>query len=186
MSTAINDSDEWQQLSNDEQRDILQQGFEEELGREPGVGEIPRWEDTDEVTQEQTLAAIEGALDETWTALLFDDEPRKTVPFEVRELSEADQDELLEWMQVFGQLEQAEADSVEELRDEIDDADELMGRLDQFESWMTGFLAEITTGEAFDSDWWAAADFPGGTRIALFEAVVERYEGQMTGAESFQ
>lgn len=186
MSTTINDADEWSSLSRDEQSEILQEGLQTEHGDEPGVGAIPRWEDTDEVTQKQTLAAIEGALDETWTALLFEDEPRKTVPFEVRELSEAEQDEMMEWVQVFGRLEQAQADSVEELRAEVDDADEIMGRLEEFEPWMESYLAQITDGSTFDVEWWAAADYPGGTRLALFEEVIQRYEDQMAGAESFQ
>lgn len=186
MSTAINDADEWSSLSRDEQSEFLQQGLESEHGDVPGVGEIPRWEDTDEVTQKQTLAAIEGALDETWTALLFEDSARPTIPFEVKELSESEQDEMMEWMQVFGRLEQAEAESVEELRAEVDDADEIMDRLEEFEPWMGSYLAQITTGETFDAEWWAAADYPGGTRLALFEEVIQRYEDQMAGAESFQ
>lgn len=186
MSAAINDADEWQDLSSDEQSEILQQGLEDEHGDEPGVGEIPRWEDTDDVSQKQTLAAIEGALEETWTALLFEDSPRPTIPFEVRELSEAEQDEMMEWVQVFGRLQQAEAESVEDLRDEVADADEIMDRLDEFEPWMESYLAEITDGSTFDDEWWAAADYPGGTRLALFEEVIERYEDQMAGAESFQ
>lgn len=183
---SINDADEWQQLSADEQSEILQQGLQTELGDEPGVGEIPRWDDFDETSQEQTIAAIEGALEETWTALLFEDDSRQTIPFEVSELTEKQQDELMEWLQVFGTLEQADAESVEGLRDELDDVDEIIDQLDDFEPWVDGYLAEITTGEAFDAQWWSSGAYPSGTRLELFTIVILRYEDQMAGAESFQ
>lgn len=186
MSTALNDGDEWRDLSSNEQSEILQEGLQEKLGDEPGVGDIPRWEDTDDVTQEQTLAAIEGALDETWTLFLFEDEDRATVPFEMSELTEAQQDEVSEWITLFGQIEQSDAESLDELRERLDDADEMMNRLETFETWVNEFLAGVTTGDTFDAEWWTAGKFPAGTRLGVFGGVVDRYKEQMTGAQSFR
>lgn len=185
-ATAINNRDEWQAISRDEQREVLQEGLQQELGDEPGVGEVPRWDTVDEVTQEQTLAAIEGALDESWTARAFEDSPKQTVPFEMRQLTEAQQDDVLEWVQVFAALHGADAESVDELRDQMDNADEVIEKLDDFNSWANGFLAEITVGDRFDAAWWASGDAPSGTRLELFEGVLERYEGQISGSKSFR
>lgn len=185
-TTAINDADEWQQLSANEQSEILQEGLQTEYEDEPGIGDIPRWEDTDEATQEQTLAAIEGALAETWTALCFEDYDRQTIPFEIHELTGSQQEELMEWMQVFGVLQEAEAKDIDELREEIEDTDEILDKLDRFEDWMHEYLAEITNGATFDPTWWATADYPSGLETELVKSVVMRYNEQFGGVESFR
>lgn len=188
---AIDDPDAWRELSHEEQSDALAaKHAEESRTHDDGVRD---WDAIDNPTQEDTLAAIQQSLDETWTAECFAfDSDSPTVPFEVLELTEAQQDTLEERAQLVAQVEEAgEKDGVEtadDLKAELgDDAAELFDSLDDLDAWLNQFMEDITAGDHFTAEWWAdGGDMPAGLRLELFFEVFTRYNDRMEAAQSFR
>lgn len=189
-TSAINDMEEWQSLSNEEQSEILQEGFEKAESGGSGSSDrnIPNWEEVDEVSQEQTLAALQGALDDTWTAKVFEgDDSQKTIPFEMRQMTEEQQDSVTEWMDVFAEMKNSGVDSLDELEDNLDQAGELLDMLDDFDPWLNQFLADLSVGEHFTVEWWSRGKkLPAGTKLQLFYTVFERHQDQSKNTQSFR
>lgn len=185
-TSAINDPEEWKSLSAEEQSEILQEGYEQ-TQNSGSEGDIPNWEEVDEVSQEQTLAALQGALDETWTAKVFEgDGSKRTIPFEMNQMTEEQQDSVTEWMEVFAELEESGVDDLDELED-LDQAGEILDTLDEFDPWLDQFLADLSDGEQFTAEWWEDGSMlPAGTKLQLFFNVFGRYQEQSQNTQSFR
>lgn len=187
---AIDDPEAWHELSHDEQSDALAAKHEEESRvHDDGIRDFDA---IDEPTQQDTLDAIQQSLDETWTAECFAfDSDAPTVPFEVVELTEGQQDTVEERAQLIAQVEELGQQDGIETADDIkaelgDDAAELFDSLDELDDWLNQFLADITTGSKFDSVWWAAGDYPAGLRTELLSETFMRYHERSEAAQSFR
>lgn len=189
-TATINDADDWRDLSPDEQREVLDVGWEETDTDEAGVRD---WDRIDDATQQDTLDAIQQSLDETWTAHAFEGiEDETTVPFEMRKMNDDQQSELEDRAQLLAQVDAAgEKEGVEnadDLKAELgDDAAELFESLGELESWLNDFLDDATAGDRFVSEWWAdGTNYPGGLRLELFFEVFARYSDRLETAQSFR
>ena len=155
--------------------------------------DVENWDDVDDETAADTLAAIEQSLEETWTASAFeDDRSTTTIPVEMYQLSEGQQEAVMDRVQLIAQVEQAGqqsgAETAEELQDELgDEAAEMFDSLGEIEDWLDEFLADVSASDALDRNWWGDHDnYPGGLRMALFMIMVERYQDRLEGAQSFR
>lgn len=189
-TSAINDPEEWESLSHEEQSEILQEGYDKAENTNGTGGDdrdIPDWEEVDEVSQEQTLAALQGALEETWTAKVFEqDDDQRTIPFEICQMTEEQQDSVTEWMEVFAELEESGVDSLDEI-DDLDQAGDILDTLDEFDPWLNQFLADLSVGETFTVDWWSdGTKLPAGTKLQLFFKIFGRHQEQSKNTQSFR
>jgi hypothetical protein len=185
--------DEWEDLDNSEQADELVGAMQDRNVSGSGDADVDDWDEVDDDQQADTMAAIEQSLSETWTAETFaDDEDTTTIPFEMFQLSEGQQEAVMDRVQLIAEVEeagqQADAASADELREELgDDADSIFESLGEVEDWLDEFLADVTAGERFDRAWWADHDnYPAGQRMALFMEMVERYQSRLEGSQSFR
>lgn len=183
---AIQSADDWRNLSVDEQRAVLDEG-----AAERDETDVRDWDAIDDATQEDTLAAIEQSMGETWVARAFADTDDTTIPVEIYQLTESQQDAVLDNAQLFAEVEQAGAASGATTADELEaelgtDATAMFDSLDEVETWLNEFLGDVTVGEKFTAEWWRTGDYPAGLRMALFVAMVNRYQSQLEGAQSFR
>jgi predicted Fe-S protein YdhL (DUF1289 family) len=194
--------EDWQDLSREEQREILDKGHEyhnkAEWERLPDGTKRRVFESIEQARDasaafgsapdeslSETERAMRDALEETWTANLFehlDDHP--TVPFEMHRLPERLRDQAMEVAEVmFTADEQAE---------DVDDIEELLGdtafdSLAAVEDWLWQFLEYATTDSAFDYHRWESGrNLVEGTRLQLIAEVYARYQEDMEAAQSFR
>lgn len=194
---VMEDAGAWQDLSREEQDDVLDQGLADLKG-EAGEGE---WRHLDESEQEATISAIEShpnqevseteaamqaALQSTWTARVFEDlEDVPTVPFTCRELDAAEKQRLMHAGQVLMQIEDnaEDIDSLEEL--EVDTGD--FESLEAIDDWMTQLLANVTTDDGFDADRFKTGrGMRPNTRRLLFLEIFLRYHEETERALKFR
>lgn len=200
----MQDADAWRALDREEQSDILDEGLAN-LAGDRGEG---HWRHLSAHAKRETLDAIEGrtgpgteldteelseaeaamqaALDQTWTADLWahtDDVP--TVPIECRELSDQEQDIMTDGFRLMAALDE-QADDVDDIDDVTFDS-EFFDSLAQFERWLFAFLADVTTEEGFDEDRFRTGHrLRSGTRQELLSEVFFRYEEEARNAQKFR
>jgi hypothetical protein len=193
----MQDAAAWQALDADEQDAILNEGLADLKG-ETGSGhwrhlsadiqaETRRAIERDDADLSEAEAAMREAVSQTWTAELFvanDDVP--TVPLPCRELSEQEQQILMDGFQVFTAIEDAEGDEVKTL-DDADVDSEYFTSVEQFEDWLMAFLADVVTDDAFDeARFRSGAALRSGTRGELLAELVFRYQQEAERAEKFR
>lgn len=187
---ALNDPDEWKSLSSDEQQRILHAGLEEEFGDQSSAlaTTVDDWDEHSTTTQRDTLAAIEGSLDETWTGVAFKGvDAKQSIPVELSTLTDKQETQLREKVELLMDVEQLNAETPEEALDEYgEDAGELFDRLDDLDEWLPVFLAGVSADPAFDEQWWTETDFPSGFKLEVFYIIAERYSDEMRQIQSFR
>lgn len=201
---ALNDPEEWQSLSSDEQQRILQSGLEEHIGGPSGSmstvedNRSESWSETSSETKDKTLQAIEESLEDTWTGKAFEGiDTKKTIPVELSPLTDDQQEVVQNKVQLLMKVESMNVESwdIESLDDDnIDEvveehgeeAGEMLGKLNELQDWLPGFLADISAEPDFDTQWWTGTDFPSGFKMEVFYIIVERYADEMRQIQSFR
>ena len=193
----MQDAAAWQALDADEQDAILGEGLADLKG-ETGSGhwrhlsadiqtETRRAIERDDADLSEAEVAMREAVSQTWTAELFavhDDVP--TVPLPCRELSEQEQQILMDGFQVFTAIEDAGDDEVETLNDIAVDS-EYFASIEQFEAWLMSFLGDVVTDEGFDEERFSSgAGLRSGTRGELLAELVFRYQQEAERAQKFR
>ena len=197
----MQDAEAWQSLSRQEQSDILDDGLADLRG-DRGDGEWRHLSDSDqektvrtiergddpEPTRElsETERAMQAALNETWTANLFEgEESIPTVPFECRPLSSSESDKLASAMQCLAQVEEA-ATSEEDIETlEVDN--EHFDSPAEVEKWIIQFLADVTVDSAFDEERWRSGEgLRSGTRKDLLLAIFAKEQKELDNAVKFR
>lgn len=196
---VMEDAGAWQDLSRSEQDEVLDAGLADLRG-ESGDGE---WRHLSEDEQEQTISAIESdpghgrvseteaamqaALESTWTAHVFDDlEDVPTVPFECRELDAAEKRRLMHAGQVLMQIEDEATEDVDSLEELTVDTGEFES-LEAIDDWMTQLLASVTTDPGFDEKRFKTGErMRPNTRRLLFLEIFLRYHEESERAIKFR
>lgn len=148
--------DAYRELSRDEQRDLLDAGFE---AQQPDPTEHRKaFRALERARQEsyrvsddmsETEQAMAEALQQTWTANLFEAlEDHPTVPFEMRRLPESVRALATEVAEILYVGEGAETE--EELEELV--ADSSFGSADALDEWLPEFLAFATMDESYDAE----------------------------------
>lgn len=194
----MQDADAWQALDSDEQSEILDEGLARLKGDE-GEG---HWRHLSDAAQRQTLDAIEGrrdpdelsdaeaamqeALEQTWTAELWDhSDDVPTVPLECRELSDQEQDIMTDGFQLLAAIDE-QADDVDDIDDVAFDS-EFFDSIGQFEDWLFAFLADITADDGFDEERFKTGHrLRSGTRQELLASIFFRYQEEAERAQKFR
>lgn len=188
------DRELWDELGNPKQQDELVGAMQDRSMDGSGDDlDVRNWDEIDDATQEDTLAAIEQSLEETWTAKAFEGlDAETTIPVEMVKLTEEQQAAVEDRITLIAQVEEAaedaDAEDAEALKAELDDeAAELFESLDDFDAWADRFLAEITAGDALDREWWADRNnYPDGFRVEVVFATYHHYQDRTEGALSFR
>lgn len=202
---VINDRDEWEALDRDEQGAVLGEGLDRL--KDEDDGEFRRLPDSakratvdaierDADALSDTERAMQAALEQTWTARIFEDlDDVPTVPFECRELTAAEKSKLDEAGRVVMALERG----IEDL--DVDDADEVhlndlegididsehFQTPDDTETFIVELLGSITTDEGFDAERFRTGDrLRPNTRQLLFLEVFLRYDEESERAVKFR
>ena len=210
LESVNEDADAWQDLSEEEQDAVLDEGLAR-LDGEKGEG---HWRHLSDKAQRQTLAAIEqrrrsedtdpddlsetekamqAALRQTWTAELFDDDDgRPTIPFEVRELEQLEQDIVQDGFRMLISIQRAAEEAEEKGEDDIniDDIEhdsDFFDSVEAFENWLMAFLADVTMDDAYDeARWESGAGLVAGTRSELMGTIFLRYQDEEEQSRQFR
>jgi hypothetical protein len=192
----MQDAAAWQALELDEQDAILSEGLADLTGA-TGSGhwrhlsadvqaETRRAIERDDAALSEAEAAMQEAVSQTWTAELFaahDNVP--TVPLPCRELSEREQQILMDGFQVFHAIED-QADGPDDI-DALDVNAEYFDSIEQFEDWLLAFLGDVVTDDAFDETRFrSGAGLRSGTRGELLAELVFRYQQEAERAQKFR
>lgn len=179
----VADPEAYHDLSPEEQRDLLDEGYEQAQSD---------WERLADEDQAATLAALEDATEQTWTAEPWQgSEQYATVPFEVVTLSKPQLNELESQFEVV--MKAHRANSEEEFRTAVEG--DVKQTFEDLAEWLNGFLAEITTGDLFDERFWRKGqatvgdqtlNLPAGTDIQLLIEVYQHYKEELQNAQSFR
>lgn len=185
-------SEDWQELSNEEQDELLSDAFDRETGR------------TGASTQQRTqagapapdvakanAAGFRELMDGTWDTTaqgvtvemnhLNDNMTKEImgVAFELFDLADAE-DEL--------ETEDPQANP-EEAADEIDDelVEMFLGGDEEFDTWLNQMLGKVTADDIMDESWWAdGVEYPGGTKLELFVKLIQKAASALEAIESFR
>ena len=192
--------DEWTDLSNGEQEDILVGAMQE---RARGNA-APAGPAANTARETQAGAAAPGGfgsnahglrelMSEGWTARFkgvevdmrtLDDETTKEVMDRAFDLFESAEES--------GAIEADEAGDVENPEDVAGAMDDdliemLMGGDEEFDSWLSELLADVTEDETMDESWWSdGTNYPGGAKIVLFVSLIERAANAYEAIENFR
>ena len=187
------DRESWDELGNPEQQDTLVAAMQERSPGGNGDADILDWDDYDEPTKSETMAAIEQSLEDTWTVNAFEGvEDKRTIPVEVHELTGDQQEAIEENAELIYRVSQAsEAGDVEDaddLREELgDEAEELFDDLDDVETWLMEFLGDICEEPTLSADWWRdASNYPAGLHSEVFSEIFVRHQERQEAAQSFR
>ncbi|WP_435075956.1 hypothetical protein [Halococcus sp. AFM35] len=187
------DRESWDELGNPEQQDTLVEAMQERALDGSGDADVPDWDDYDEPTKSETLAAIEQSLEDTWTVEAFEGvENKRTIPVEVYELTGDQEEEMNEKAEVISRVSQLsesdDIDDVDDLREEMgEDADELFESLEDAETWLFEFLGEISEDPTLSADWWRdTSNYPAGLHSEVFSEIFVRHQEQQQAAQSFR
>lgn len=190
---VMEDPAAWQDLSREEQDDILDQGLQNLKG-EAGDGEWRHLTDDEqdatidaiESSVSETEAAMQAALQETWTAHIFEDlDNVPTVPFECRELDAEEKETLFEAARLVMKV-QDEVDSEADL-ETLDIDTGRFETLSDLDDWMADLLGSVTHDPAFDAERFRTGrGMRPNTRRLLFMEIFLRYQEEQERAIKFR
>lgn len=187
------DREAWDELGNPEQQDELVGAMQDRPMDGGDESDVRDWDDYDEPTKSDTMAAIEQALEDTWTIEAFEAiEDKRTIPVEVYELTGDQKEAIEEHAEVIHRVSQAgEAEDVEDaadLREELgDDADDLFDDLEDVEDWLFAFLGDVTEDPTLDAEWWRDGDnYPAELHSEVFSEIFVRHQERQQAAQSFR
>jgi hypothetical protein len=197
----MEDAEVWRALDHEEQSAILDEGLADLRGETDGDsfrhlddGAKAATLDAIERPPSETERAMQAALEETWTAKVFEGlEDVPTVPFECNPLTASQKARLDEFMGLFARLGDAAAGAATAADVEADvdalsfeDSEHFDSPADA-ESWFADFLEEITADDAFDADRWRTGrGLRDGTRSELLAAIYTHAQEEAERAMKFR
>lgn len=201
LDEAAKDAESWQSLSNDEQDELLGEAL---ASRQQGNAQATASTSTPAGRQTQAGASAPSGfgqnaegfrelMSEGWTTRF------KGVEIEMRTLDDDTTQEVMDRaFDLFDMAEESgmETDvegegepSPEDVAGEVDDEliEMLMGGDEEFDSWLTEILADVTKDETMDESWWAdGSNYPGGAKVVLFVSLIERAASAYEAIENFR
>lgn len=194
------DGEAWEDLSREEQDQLLAQKMEETgdpspRGKVPSASPDKTTESEPDISPETAESAIDlinQAMEETWTAEVLRDKEVGPIPVEMYEPAESQIRELKQFTKLYIKVQSAGKveDIDEDLMDELDQADERLNKLlggdpdaDPGSPLSRGLVAEEEMDFAYFED---PNNYPSQLRMEIFASVFGRYQDQMGDVNSFR